>query len=209
MKSTLTQRRSSSRTSVSLAPDLLWHHLGQGHRVTLWPEVAFEKEISPGLWRPYTPDPLSDVFSSGAVMLQRRRWVPYLEFCPEEWQQVIGRFAFHRLHALVALALVPSLVDDYQERPVLALLVAAHSELRGGGLPQWGELHAVAERGGVFAVLEWLGLPSTARCLEQLGEMEPDLPMRELGRVRDLLWQRHDAALRGTPEPKRRHALAA
>ena len=186
MKPTTASRRRSTR-SVNLSPDLIWHHLGQAYRVTIWPEVAFEKEISQGLWRPFTPDPRGDVFCAGAV--------PYLEFCPPSWQRLIERFSFHRLHALTALALGPALQEDFEDWPVLALLVGAHSDLRGCA-PEWGELNAVRERGNIFSVLEWLGMPSTSAALEQLDALDLDLPVRDLRRVREILWQRHDVQLR-------------
>lgn len=194
MNSTTASRRRSSRRPVNLSPDLIWHHMGKGYRVSIWPEVAFEKEISQGLWRPFTPDPRGDVFTSGAVMLDRRRWKPYLEFCPQSWQDLIGRFSFHRLHALTALALCPALQEDFEESPILALLAASHAELRGSA-PEWGELNAVREHGNVYSIMEWLGLPSTKEALEQLNEIDLDIPLRDLRRVRELLWQRHDARL--------------
>lgn len=197
MKPTTASRRRSTNRSVNLSPDLVWHHLGQAYRVTIWPEVAFEKEITQGLWRPFTPDPRGDVFCAGAVMLDARRWKLYLEFFPLSWQRLIERFSFHRLHALTALALGPALQEDFEEWPVLALLVGAHSELRGCA-PEWCELNALRERGNIFSVLEWLGMPSTSAALEQLGSLDLDLPVRELRRVREVLWQRHDNQLRGS-----------
>jgi hypothetical protein len=202
-------RRSSSRRPTALAPHLVWHHLGQAHRVTIWPEVAFEKEISPSLWVPYTPDPSSDAFTSGAVMLDKRRWSIFLEYFPTNWTRFIGRFSFHRLHALAALAYAPALQEDFAETPLLALLVAIHADLRGLAGAQWGELNALCERGSVFGVLEWLGLPSTRACLDQLGLIDPDLPVRDLSRVREMLWQQHDAAVRARVESHRGVALAA
>lgn len=202
-------RRSSARRTTSLSPDLVWHHLGQTHRVTIWPEVAFEKEISPGLWRPYTPDPCGDAFTSGAVMLDKRRWKLFLEFFPTTWTRFIERFSFHRLHALAALAYAPALHEAFEETPLLALLVATHAKLRGVAGTQWGELNAVCERGSVFGVLEWLGLPSTRACLDQLVLIDPDIPVRDLGRVREMLWQQHDAAARSRVESHHGIALAA
>ncbi len=212
MKSTRRRSVSSLRTAslnlLTRSPELTWHHLGQGHRVTLWPEVAFEKEISPGLWRPYTPDARTDSFCAGAVTLTARHWKAYLEFCPAEWRTLIERFAFHRLHALTALAYCPALLADFAEYPVLALLAAAHSDLRSA-LPEWNELNVVRERGTVFSVLEWLGLPNTKACLDHLDGLDPDLPVRDLGRVREILWQQHEAAARPVAPASHRHALAA
>jgi hypothetical protein len=202
-------RRSSARRTTTLSPDLVWHHLGQAHRVTIWPEVAFEKEISVGLWRPYTPDPSSDAFISGAVMLDKRRWKLFLEFFPVAWTRFVERFSFHRLHALAALAYAPRLQEEFETTPVLALLVATHAKLRGVAGTQWGELNAVSERGSVFAVLEWLGLPSTRACLDQLVLIDPDVPVRDLGRVREMLWQQHDAAVRARVESHHGIPLAA
>lgn len=189
-------------------PELLWYHHGVGHRVTMWPEVAFEKEIAPGLWRPYTPDPRSDSFCNGAVSLTKRQWNAYLEFCPSEWGQLVERFSFHRLHALAALAYTPALTEDFLENPVIALLVAAHADLRES-LPEWAELNAVRERGTMFAVLEWLGFPSTRACLDHLDRLDPDLPVRDLTRVRAILWQHHEAAARPVAPASQGHALAA
>ena len=202
-------RRSTSRRPVALAPHLVWHHLGQAHRVTIWPEVAFEKEISPSLWVPYTPDPSSDAFTSGAVMLEKRRWKAFLEFFPADWGRFIDRFSFHRLHALAALAYAPALHEDFEATPLLALMVAIHADLRGLAGTQWGELNALCERGSVFGVLEWLGLPSTHACLDKLGSIDPDLPVRDLSRVREMLWQQHDAAVRARLETHHGIALAA
>lgn len=208
MKPTTASRRRSAHRSVSLSPDLIWHHLGRGYRISIWPEVAFEKEMAPGLWLPFSPDPRGDVFCAGAVMLNKRRWKPYLEFCPTAWQNLIGQFSFHRLHALTALAFCPALQEDMEERPILALLAAAHADLRGGA-PEWGELNAVRERGTIYSVLEWLGLPSTDDALAQLEEVDLDIPVRDLRRVRELLWQRHDAKLRGVGAHSVSSALAA
>ncbi len=194
MNSTTVARRRSSRRTVNLSPDLIWHHLGKAYRVSIWPEVAFEQEISQGLWRPFTPDPRSDVFCAGAVMLDRRRWKPYLEFCPSSWTELIERFSFHRLHALTALAFCPALQEDFETSPILALLAAAHAELRGSA-PEWGEINAVREHGNIYAVMEWLGLPSTKEALEQLQHIDLDIPLRDLRQVRELLWKRHDARL--------------
>ncbi len=213
-RSSLSSRKSrsvSARKTVTPAhnsPALVWHHNGQGYRVTLWPEVAFEKEIAPELWRPYAPDARSDSFCAGAVTLTKRQWAAYLEYCPGEWSQLIGRFSFHRLHALTALAYTPALTEDFLDHPVLALLVAAHSDLRDA-LPEWAELNAVRERGTVHAVLEWLGFPATRACLAHLDRLDPDLPVRDLGRVRDILWQHHEAGSRPLAPASHGHALAA
>ena len=208
MNSSTASRRRTARRPVSLSPDLIWHHYGQAYRISIWPEVAFEKEISPGLWREFTPDPRGDVFCAGAVMIDRRRWKPYLEFCPKSWQRLIERFSFHRLHALTALALCPALQEDFEDWPVLALLAAAHPQLRGGS-PEWGELNAVRENGTIYSVLEWLGMPSTNGALEQLAEIDLDLPVRDLRRVREILWQQHDAILKGRGQINIGHAMAA
>ncbi|MCF3648736.1 hypothetical protein [Synoicihabitans lomoniglobus] len=205
-RSSRTSKASSRATNLS--PELLWHHNGQGHRVTLWPEVAFEKELSPGLWRPYTPDVRSDSFCTGAVSLTKRHWQAYLEFCPVEWSQLIQRFSFHRLHALAALAYCPALTEDILEHPVLALVAAAHSDLRSV-LPEWGELNAVRERSTIFEVLGWLGLPPTRACIDHLDQLDPDLPVRDLRRVRDVLWQHHEASARPLAPASHGHALAA
>ena len=219
MNFTSRRRSSSPRTSTSsrrrqpsavvhASPELTWFYHGVRYRVTLWPEVAFEKEVAPGLWRPYTPDARSDSFCTGAVTLTKRQWSAYLEYCPSEWAQVVERFSFHRLHALTALAYTPALTEDFLDHPVVALLVAAHSDLRDA-LPEWAELNVVRERGTLFSVLEWLGFPSTRACLAHLDSLDPDLPVRDLGRVRDILWQHHEAGSRPVAPASHGHALAA
>ena len=209
MNSTHRRRsRRPARRTVNLAPELIWHHLGQGHRVTLWPEVAFEKEITPGLWRPFTPDPRTDAFCAGAVMVEARRWKPYLEFCPVEWVNLIEQFEFHRLHVLTALAYCPTMQSDFEACPALALFAAMHAELRGG-LPDWCELNAVREHSGVFGVLEWLGFPSTRECLDQLGAIDLSLSVRELVKVREILWKQHDCSVAEKTASHQHNPLAA
>lgn len=197
MNSTTTSRRRSSRsTQITAKPELLWYHLGRAYRVSLWPEIAFEKEMAPGLWLPYTPDPRGEVFSAGAVMIDRRRWQAYLELCPRDWQEFVGQFTHYRLQALTAMAYCPALHEDMEERPILALFAAAHAELRGTA-PEWGELNAVREHGSIFDVLGWLGLPATRETLDQLDSLSLDLPLRDLRRVREVLWQQHEARNNG------------
>jgi hypothetical protein len=193
---TRTRRRSSRNPKVALKPELIWHHLGRGHRVTLWPEIAFEKEMAPGLWLPFTPDPRGEVFSAGAVMIDRRRWQAYLELCPRDWQEFVDQFTHYRLQALTALAYCPALHEDMEERPILALFAASHAELRGTA-PEWSELNAVRQHGTIFDVLGWLGLPATREALSQLDTLSLDLPLRDLRRVREILWQQHEARVRG------------
>lgn len=199
-----------SQRAVNLSPELVWHHLGKGYRVTLWPEVAFEREVAPDLWRPFTPDPRSDAFCTGAVMVTKRQWAAYLDFCPPAWRTVVERFSFHRLYALTALAYAPAMLkaQDFVEYPVLALLVAAHPALRDT-LPEWGELNAVRDRGTVFEILAWLGFPSTRACLDHLAALDPDLPVRDLERVREILWSHHEAMARPVAPASHGHALAA
>jgi hypothetical protein len=54
-----------------------------------------------------------------------------------------------------------------------------------------------------------LGLPSTRACLDQLVLIDPDVPVRDLGRVREMLWQQHDAAVRARVESHHGIPLAA
>lgn len=192
------------------SPALIWSHLGRLHRLGLWPEVTLERENASGDWEVIEPDPMDPLFVSAAVMIDARRWKSYAEFMPTGWVRWAGGFGVHRMLALVALARCPRLSDDFADLPVLALLVAAHTMLRGQQRPAWTEINAVREREGVHGVLDWLGLPATSACLEELAELPLDSPLPKLEAIRSLLWQQHHAATeKGRRERHWGNALAA
>lgn len=171
------------------SPALRWSHCGTSHRVSVWPEVAFtargvDEETS------YAPDPASEVFASAAVMIDRATWNRFLEFMPARERDFIARFNTGRLAALTVCTRCPALLDDLIAAPALATFLAAHVALRGTGTPRWDEINAVFERGGIFSVLEWLGLPASRQTLTILAKIDdPDLPHRLLEPVRAALWE--------------------
>lgn len=214
MKRTSPHRRSRSTAAVPV--QLTWAHYGRLHRVTAWPEAQFEADHD-GRWVAYEPDPSSDAFIAGAVMLDAGKWQRYLEFLPANARTFVNAFKHGRLAALAVLTRCPALAADLADTPALLPLVAAHAQLRGTAGARWSELNAVHERGGVFAVLEWLGLPASRQTLHILGRIsDADLPRRLLEPLRAALW--HPAAplrFERVPELSERalaagcHALAA
>ena len=70
-------------------------------------------------------------------------------------------FKFERLEALAVISQSPELLADLDQCPALTLFLAAHVALRGTIEPRWSEINAVYGRGGLFGVLEWLGLPAS------------------------------------------------
>jgi hypothetical protein len=171
---------------------LTWAHYGRLHRVTAWPEVQFEADHD-GQWIAYEPDPTSDAFIAGAVMLDAAKWQRYLEFLPSAEREFIHSFKHGRLAALAVLTRCPALLADLHATPALLPLVAAHAQLRGTPGARWNELCAVHERAGVFGVLEWLGLPASRHTLAILARVaDADLPRRLLEPLRVALW--HPAA---------------
>jgi hypothetical protein len=174
---------------VKMAPsmDLTWSYLGVLYRVTVWPEVALEKEVD-ACWVPAVAT--EDVLASGMVEIEVASWKRYLEFMPSAERAVAGKFRYGRLAALLLIARCPQLVVDIDETPALVAFLAAHAALRGTSGPRWDEVAAVRERGGVFGVLEWLGLPASRETLTILRNLiDPDVPRRLLEPLRALLWR--------------------
>jgi hypothetical protein len=182
-------RVSRSALVVEMAPsvDLTWSYLGVYYRVTVWPEVALEKNVD-GRWVPAVAT--EDTLASGMVEIEAGAWKRYLEFMPPAERAVVEKFRYGRLAALLLVARCPQLVADIDETPTLVAFLAAHASLRGTDGPRWDEVAAVHERGGVFAVLEWLGLPASRDTLVILRNLiDPDVPRRLLEPLRALLWR--------------------
>jgi len=186
--------KSRRRQPVS-SPALTWSHLGQLHRVTVGPEANFEREVTPGRWEGFQPNPMGAEFVAAAVMIDARRWRSYLEYLPADEARWVNAFGSHRMLALAALRECPALKEDFMNLPVLALLVAAHPLLRDTTTPAWAELTTVFERNGLFGLLEWLGLPATGACLEFLAEAQRDTALCQLEPMRGRLWQLHEAGV--------------
>jgi hypothetical protein len=169
------------------AMDLTWSYLGVCYRVTVCPEVALEKQVDER-WVPAMAT--EDVLASGMVEIEAAAWKRYLEFMPSEERAVVEKFRYGRLAALLLVARCPQLVADIDETPALVAFLAAHAALRGTDAPRWDEVAAVYERGGLFAVLEWLGLPASRETLAVLRNLiDPDVPRRLLEPLRALLWR--------------------
>lgn len=177
--------RRSKKCSVPLA--LSWSHCGVAYRVTAWPEVRFECLYGED-WIPTSPT--EDALASAAQSCGAPDWQPYLEFVARDVREFLGRFSFARMEALQVVARCPALLPILAETPALTAFLAAHVALRGTSGACWEEINAVHDRGGVFGVLEWLGLPASRQTLAVLGNIvEPDLPKRLLEPLRNLLWE--------------------
>lgn len=101
----------------------------------------------------------------------------------------LERFRYGRLSALLIVARCPALLADLDGTPALLPFLAAHDELRGSGELQWDEVAAVHERAGIFAVLEWLGLPASRDTLLSIlrNLINPHVPRRLLEPLRAAL----------------------
>lgn len=177
-----TQRRSKAQPAVQLD----WSCAGISHRVTAWPEVAFERQCG-DTWVAESPDDAA--FAAGAADLRDTAWRRYLEFMPAEERTFVAQFRFSRLEALQAIARCPALLPILREYPALTIFVSAHVTLRGSERPGWDEINAVFQRSGVFGVLEWLGLPATRQTLTALRNLaDPEIPRRLLAPLRTAFW---------------------
>lgn len=166
---------------------LAWSHCGVSYRVTPWPEVQFERRYGDE----WIPALLSeDAVASAAQTCGAAEWRPYLEFVPAEVRELLERFSFCRMEALLVAARCPALLPVLQEAPALTAFVAGHMSLRGAETPRWNEINAVQERSDIFGVLEWLGLPASRQTLSILGNLaDPDVPKRFLEPLRTMLWE--------------------
>lgn len=195
--------------------ELSWSHFGARWRVTLWPEARFERETAEGAWTPESPS--EDVVASGAVALDDAGWRRYAEFLPSDERALLGRFHLGRLSVLQAFLRCPALLSELAATPALAAFLANHASLRGTPGPRWEELAAIFERGGIFGLLEWLGLPASRQTLGILQQItDPDVPRRLLEPLRLSLWEpegiwllRHAGPMSDRQLARRCQALAA
>ena len=196
MNSTVSHRRtrhSARRTrpakpSSAGGPELRWVHDGSRYRVTLAPEVKFEREPVGGGWEP--AELSEDVFASTALAIGGAPWREFLEYLPAAVREFLGGFSFNRMAALHVVSRCPLLLGELTRTPALTAFLAAHLTLRGGERAAWAEIGAVYEREGIFGVLQWLGLPASPQTLAILQSIaDPDLPCRLLQPLRAALWE--------------------
>lgn len=196
-------------------PDLTWIHDGIRHRVSVWPDVRFEREVAPGDW---CEGELGEgAFASAALGVTGRQWRRYLEFAPAAEREFLERFQFGRMAALHVITRCPELLAELAQVPALTAFLNAHLALRGGDAPAWGEIAAVYGRDGLFGVLQWLGLPASRQTVAILQQItDPDLPRRLLEPLRAALWDpeaiwvlAHTATLTDERLAAACHALAA
>ena len=214
---TIRRRRAASKTAIiAPRPDLSWIHDGIRHRVTVWPDVVFQRELTPGEWVPVEGGEM--VFASAALGVTAQQWRRYFEFMPAAERECLEQFQFGRMAALHVITRCPALLPALKEIPSLAAFLAAHANLRAGDdVPRWGEINAVFERDGIFGVLQWLGLPASRQTMVILGNIaDPDLPRRLLEPLRAALWEpeaiwalSHAPALTDERLAEACHALAA
>jgi hypothetical protein len=171
---------------LSRSVELVWSHYGE--RFCVDTDLNFFRAEGDD-WVDYTPDPSTTVFSSAADMISEVRWAAFVEFVPASARRLLAQFDVGRTGALAVVARCPGLVDDLLEVPALAAFLAEHVRLRGDEAPRWEELNAVYERGGLFAVLEWLGMPASRQTVTILQKItDPDLARRLLEPIRSALW---------------------
>ena len=200
---------------VAPRPDLGWVHDGVRYRVTVWPDVAFQRETSGGNWVRY--EITEGAFASAALGVTPQQWSRYLDFVPAAEREVLERFHFCRVPALHVITRCPGLLPELQRTPALVPFLVAHVSLRGGSEPRWAEISAVFEREGVFGLLQWLGLPASHQTLAILRNItDPELPRRLLEPLRSALWEpeaiwalTHAPALTDETLAETCHALAA
>lgn len=207
-------RVSAEPSAMAPSLDLAWSYLGVSHRATVWPEVALEKCVD-GKW--IAAEATEDVLASGMVEISAESWRRYLEFMPSAERAVAEKFRYGRLATVLLLARCPELLADLDDTPALVAFLAAHASLRGTNGPRWDEVAVVRERGGVFGLLEWLGLPASRDTLAILRNLiDPDVPRRLLEPLRALLWRpaatfvlQRSPAMTDVQLAKYCHALAA
>lgn len=187
---TKTSRGGRAREEAEpLSPVLEWGCLGRSYRVGVWPEPVFERSRHEGGWEVFAPNPESDEFAAAALLLDGARWRAYLDFAPAELAAFMENHRVLRMEAWAVVTQCPELLPLLGEAPTLTAFVAAHASLRGEPGPRWSEIRAVFERGGRWALLDWLGLPATRdgwQALCGLGVREPG--RSELERLRAWLW---------------------
>lgn len=204
-----------SRAIPAVSPALTWIHDGFRHRVSIWPEVNFEREVAPDEW--VSEDPSEVALASAALGVGAAQWRTWLEFAPAEVRDFLFGFGHGRLAALHVVVRCPELLPELAEVPALTVFLATHRSLRGGEDAAWAEISAVFGRDGIFGVLQWLGLPASRQTLAILRQIaEPDLPRRLLAPLRAALWEpeaiwalAHTPALTDERIAAACHALAA
>ena len=209
-----TSRRTTRTAPVAPGVELAWSHVGSLYRMTAWPEANLERLVDE---RWVEAEATEEVLGSGMLQVDAAAWRRYLEFVPAAERAFVEKFRFGRLGALLIVARCPQLLADLDETPALVSFLAAHASLRGTAGPNWDEVAAVHERGGIFGLLEWLGLPASRETLSILRNVvDPDVPRRLLEPLRTLLWRPSATfVLQRTPELTDKqlarycHALAA
>lgn len=172
---------------MPVSPAISWVHDGVRHRVTVWPDVSFEREVAPDEW--VSGEPGEGALASSALGITANQWRRYLEFVPAAEREFVTKFQFGRLAALHVITQCPALLDELTQVPALVPFLTAHRGLRGDERTRWSEIAAVFEREGIFGVLQWLGLPATRQARTILGNIaDPDLPRRLLEPLRAALW---------------------
>jgi len=179
--------KTASKKLLSSSVELIWSHYGERYRVDN--DLNFYRETDSG-WAAWQPDPASAIFSSAADAISETRWAAFLEFVPVAQRRLLDQFDVGRASVLAVVALCPELVSDLLTTPALAPFVAEHTRLRGTGETRWEEIAAVHGRGGIYALLEWLGLPASRQTLTILEKItEPDLARRLLEPIRAAFWE--------------------
>ncbi len=196
-------------------PGLAWVHDGVRHRVGVWPEVQFEREVTPGEWR--AEEPTEGAFASATLGVSAAAWRHYLDFVPLAERAFLEKFQFGRMAALHVLVRCPEMLSALSETPALTTFLAVHRSLRGGGTEGWAEIAVIFDREGIFGVLQWLGLPASRQTFGILQHIaDPDLPRRLLEPLRTALWEpetiwalAHSPVLSDEQLARACHALAA
>lgn len=156
-------RNSRVRVAATASrPDLTWIHDGARHRVSVWPDVRFERELGPDEWVELEPG--EGAFASAALGVTGRQWRRYSSSCRRR-AGILGAIPVQPDGGAACPHALSALLHELVQVPALTAFLTAHLGLRGGDAPAWGEISAVYERDGLFGVLQWLGLrlPTDAR----------------------------------------------
>jgi len=186
------KRRSTLLPQSRSLSEVTWYHDGVAHRVRIASStdlVAFEFATEEG-WKAFAPEPMSECFVSAGLTLTDEAWAAFVAQLPHAVQDYLSFFKFERLEALAVVSQSPELLAELDSCPALTLFLAAHVALRGTGVPRWAEISAVYLRGGLYAVLEWLGLPASAQTMAVLSRInDPEIPRYLLSPIRTALWE--------------------
>ncbi len=208
-------RRRQPAAETVPSPGLAWVHDGVRHRVGVWPDVRFEREVAPEQWR--EEEPSEAALASAALGVGAAQWRRYLEFAPAAERAFLERFAFTRMAALRVITRCPGLLGVLAGAPALTPFLAMHRSLRGREEAGWTEIAVIFEREGIFGVLQWLGLPASRQTLAIFALIaDADLPRRLLEPLRSALWEpeaiwalSHAPLLTDEQVARACHALAA